>query len=194
MNVNPAEFLRKLGGGVRPDGTAPTFQATGVEHADFASLLDEAHAGRFGSAQPVSVARGAKVELSSGQLDRLAAATDAAEAAGAQRLLAMIDGKGVMIDVPTRTVTGGVEGLGNRLITNVDAFVLVPEGSAASLRALFASSPSEGQQRVAGFPGLDSVRNDSLAVLLERLGSNGHSTEPPQDPQSLEGRGEGATT
>jgi hypothetical protein len=146
-------------------------QPAGVESADFASLLSDVHAGKMTSARPLSVATGAGVELSSDQMQRLAVAADAAEAAGANRLLAMIDGQGVTIDIDTRTITGGVEALKGRVVTDVDAFIVVPDGSPSALRSLFASSPDAGPRKVAATPGLDAVRNDSLASLIESLRS-----------------------
>lgn len=172
MNATPTDLLRRLGSGVRPEGPAaraPMSQPAGVESADFASLLDDVHAGKMASARPLSIASGAGVELSSDQMQRLAVAADAAEAAGAGRLLAMIDGQGVTIDVASRTITGGVEGLKGRVVTDVDAFIVVPDGSPNALRSLFASSPEAGPHKVAATPGLDAVRNDSLATLIESL-------------------------
>lgn len=178
MNITPNDLLRKLGSGVRPDATAsgsgvtaraPMNRPVGVESADFASLLDDVHAGKMNSARPLSVATGANVELSSDQMQRLAVAADAAEAAGAQRLLAMIDGQGVTIDVDSRTITGSTDALKGRVVTDVDAFIVVPDGSPAALKSLFASSPEAGPRKIAATPGLDSVRNESLASLIETL-------------------------
>lgn len=175
MNATSTDYLKRLGSGVRAEPvtrTATLGAASGIEHADFASLLDQAQSGKLSSAQPISVATGAGVELSSSQLERLAAATDAAEAAGSQRLLALIDGQAVTIDVSSRTVTGGSDQLKGRVLTDVDAFVIVPDAAPAALRSMFASSPEHGPQKVAKTPGLDAVHNDSLAALLASLGSS----------------------
>ena len=62
--------------------------------------------------------------LDAGQLARLAVAADAAEASGAQRALMMIDGRGLVMDVPDRRLTGEMT-LGNQT-ERVDAALYVP--------------------------------------------------------------------
>jgi len=186
VNVNAADLLKLLGSGVRPDASTLASGAPTVESASFEALLQQVRSGAVGSGRPIAIAPGAGVNLNSSQLERLAVATDAAEAAGALRLLAMIDGQAVAIDVAERQVISGASSLGSRVHTDFDAVVFVPDGSAQDLKSLFAS----GAARIADAayeavaPGLESIRNSSLAALLESILHGGEPSPSTIQAQS----------
>lgn len=173
MTTSPVDLLRKLGSGVRPDASSGSASAQGAGGIDFGALLERVRSGEVASGRPVTVSSEAGVELSQEQLSRLSIAADAAEATGAHTLLALVDGKALTIDVPTRSVTGGPAALSGRVATDFDAFIIVPEAGSNDLRALFSGSqpalntsePRGGAP--ASVPGLSRISNESLAALLE---------------------------
>ncbi len=170
MDPNPASLLKILGGGVRPDGAGRPGAPAPLDSASFADLLARVKTGRVSSGAPVHVSKHAGVELTPSQLGRLSTVTDAAEAAGATRLLAFIDGQALTVDVLTRTVEAGSEQLGGRVITDIDAVVMVPDDPGADLSSLFADPSAlarvgEGAAR-RWLPGLAPVSNPDVARLL----------------------------
>jgi len=173
MNVRAGDLLRQLGSGVRPDGATPAQGRAPLTSASFADLLGQVRSGVVSSGRPVEVARGADIELNADQLARLARVTDTAEAAGASRLLAMIDGQLLTVDVPARTVDGGPGDAGD-VLTDIDAFVAVPpaDGDAG---ALFGGAEQASSGPGAMLPGLGGLRNASLGGLLEGLTGAGES-------------------
>lgn len=162
MTVTGGDLLRLLGSGVRPDGALPR-RAHAADHAGFADLLARVRAGEVSSGLGVEVAPGAKVELSRGQLDRLAVALDAAEARGYGRILALIDGRVLAIDVPGRMVLGEHRPGEARFSEEYDAVVSVPGGSAREAKALFAVGRSA---KAAPPAGPFALRNASLAEAI----------------------------
>lgn len=170
MTLNAAQLLRSLGAGLVPTPTTGRDPAPGA--LDFAALLDRARAGGLSSGQPVRIDDAAGVDLSADQLDRLARATDAADAAGAQRLFAVIDGAGVVIDVRSRTIVRAVElnpESGEPLrpadvLTGIDAAAVVPPGDQEPSVVSF--NPGAPVRRAALAPLLGRVENGSL---IERL-------------------------
>lgn len=177
MNTSAIDLLKLLGSGVRPDGSASiaagrphrfAAQSAGVESLDFAELLQQARSGAISSGRAIEIDPSAGVKLDDAQLTRLARAADAAEAAGASRLLAMIDGQSVVVDVTTRTVTGTLAGATNDgMLTNIDAAVVVgPDGAGGEPGQILPITAP-------GAPGralpLGRVENRSLADMLERI-------------------------
>jgi hypothetical protein len=184
-----SDMLRRLGSGVRPGPVANSLtpSATGktpTESQGFEELLKAAQSASFRS-EPVKLGRGSKVELDAGQLRRLGPAVDNAEAGGAGKLLAFIDGRGVVIDVASRTVES-VAKPGGGMVNGVDAVVMVPDepvvpgfGAAQEAGATgkddkngspvlagASGSPSGG---VLPLPSMESIRNSSVANLLASL-------------------------
>lgn len=171
MSVAAAELLRLLGSGVRPvDG--PELRAAPIEGVNFGSLLRRAEEGVLASGRAVRPGANVEGALSAEQLERLAPAADAAEAAGATRLAALIDGVLVQIDIPTREAVAATRldeapaPTPGGVMTDVDAVVIVPtEGDAeetesgAAERA-GAATPAHGRA-----PSL-LVTNPAVAELL----------------------------
>ena len=146
MSVNAGELLRALGGGIRPvglgDGATPgTTRAGAPGSLAFADLLAKARAGAVSSNLPVTVAKGAGVNLSDDQLRRLAVAADRAEAAGLTRALVLIDGKALRLDVGVRQITGTVELAPGAALSGIDGVVQAP-GAEDSSPAMVPISPA----------------------------------------------------
>ena len=123
MSVDPNALLRALGLGVLPKGVESNPQTRLIEGPSFQEMLD--NVGGASSGLPVRVARTAGVDLSASQLNRLAAAADRAEAAGATKALFMIDGKVLQMDVGLRTITGQADLSTTKVLNGVDAVVTV---------------------------------------------------------------------
>jgi len=123
--VSPLDLLRQLGAGVRPDGAgAPSAGARpGIEGASFDDLLALARAGQVEPGAPLTFARDVPATLGDDALAALSLATDAAEAKGASRLAAQIDGRIVTIDVARREIVAVDAAQSNAVIAGVDAFV-----------------------------------------------------------------------
>jgi hypothetical protein len=122
---NPLDLLRQLGAGVRPDGVGASKAASaqGLESASFDDLLALAREGNVEPGAPLSIARDVTSDLSAEALAALSIATDAAEAKGATRLAAQIDGRVATIDVLRREIVGIEPAQANAVIAGVDAFV-----------------------------------------------------------------------
>ncbi|MCL4741890.1 MAG: hypothetical protein KJZ54_06755 [Phycisphaerales bacterium] len=138
MSANGAEMLRALGAGVSlPSGAVGEPTRAGGE---FAALLARAQAGEVRTGLEVTVARGAGVQLSPEQLERLADAADRAHAEGASRALVLIDGLALELDVLGRTITGAVDLGSEGVLTGIDAVVRVGAPGAPRVE-LFAPRP-----------------------------------------------------
>lgn len=177
MTLHAADLLRKLAGvgavgGAAASGCSSCAESgiQSIEGAGFDELLRAAQAGELSSGRGLTIAPGSGVELSADQLGRLGGAVDAAEAAGAQRLLAIVDGQAVSVDVATRTVLSGGEALRGAVVTDVDAVVVLPQGQGQEQGAGPGQAQSQALAPARALAGLDSVRNGSLAALLERSG------------------------
>lgn len=123
-NVSGAELIRALAAGIRPTETgAPQGRTpSNISGAGFASLLSRA--AETGTGLPVTIAPDSGIQLSSEQLTRLAAATDAAERQGATRALVLLDGSAYHVDVGVRTVTGKADLSAVNTVTGIDAVVV----------------------------------------------------------------------
>lgn len=89
----------------------------------FAELLEQARQGALETGLPVSVASGAGVELTGAQLERLSKVVDQAHASGATRIVVMMDGLTLDVDVLSRRVLGVAELGGGRTLTGIDGLV-----------------------------------------------------------------------
>lgn len=101
-------LLRKLGSGVIPAGAAIETAAAAIENADFPTLLVGAIDGSIRTGRAVLVRADLRQPLTLNQLQNLADAADLAQAAGALRVVACIDGRALTLDVLSRAVTGEV--------------------------------------------------------------------------------------
>lgn len=173
MDIAPVDLLKRLAAGIRPDGAAREARSASLEAMDFAGLLNSVRAGELASGRPVHPAPDLNVELTDDQLERLAVAADAAEAAGSERPVALIDGMVVAIDVTDRRITTAAAPAEAGVLTGVDGFVVVPEGRATELRAMFAKQSDRAARSAGGErqtqPGLDAIRNASIASILESI-------------------------
>lgn len=157
------ELLRRLASGVNAGGAAP--RSASVPGApvgkaiDFAAMLDKARAGGLSSGLSVRVAPGAGVDLSAGQIGRLSAAVDRAEAQGALRAVALMDGQILQVDVPSRTIVGKADAKDARVLTQVDAVLVVPEEGAEQAKAKPLGVPSVGDGKLS--PSLLKVLSES---------------------------------
>lgn len=178
------DMLRRLGSGVRPGaiGTPHPLSAPGktpTEGQSFQELLRAAKSASFRS-EPVRLASGSKIDLDADQLRRLGPAADAAEADGATKLLAFIDGRGVVVDVASRTVEKTAEP-GSGVVNGVDAVVVIPDEpgppepapvKASDPKSLAATpAPAPAPSRAVHLPSTESIRNASVAHLLASLNS-----------------------
>lgn len=120
-------LLGLLGSGVRAL-TGKSAAAPAVGTATFDELLRRARESTTPSGAPVTIAGGSGVSLNEQQLQRLAAAADKAEAAGASRALVLIDGQALMLDVGVRTVTGRASLEGTNVHSGFDAVISVESG------------------------------------------------------------------
>ncbi len=129
--------------------TAAAAPRTG--ETSFASLLAKAREGQVASNLPVTLAPDANTKLSQGQLSRLAAAADVAQAHGASKALVSLDGRMLTLDVATREVTADVTqqlALAGQTgapaaLADIEAFVQVPStGSSAAPSSSLAPSTS----------------------------------------------------
>lgn len=173
MSVNAAQLLKALGAGILPGG-AKTSACDCEGILDFASLLRQAQAGELSSGRSLQVDRGAEVELSPDQMSRLNQVADAAEVAGAKKLFAVIDGAGVIIDIPSRTIERTVQLDGSStdrlapadVMVGVDAIAVAP----ANAGDAFTIEPTggAGSSRSAGLPALSFIENQSLLSRLSQ--------------------------
>jgi len=181
MATSPAALLTQLAAGIRPDGAGRAPSPAPLDAASFTDLLARAQAGRIASDRPVRIGPAAEGKVDPARLDALAVVTDAAEAAGATRLLAIADGKAITIDVLTRTIESVSDQTDASVFTGVDSVVVVPPGAAASdLMGMIASPKTAtaggGATDSRWLPGLEPVGNASVARLLEELGGGGART------------------
>jgi hypothetical protein len=166
MILNPIDLLARLASGILPDA-APAPQ-TSIDQAGFADLLEKVRAGELASSQPVEIAPGANVELSPEQLARLGVALDAAEAAGHDRVLALIDGKALTVDVSGRMVMESHSPADARVLNGFDAVISVPAGGVKDLRSLFAKG-SRHEPQPSPLASLQTIRNQSLSEIIAPL-------------------------
>ena len=128
MTSDPLQLLKQLEPVVRPAwaGGAGPQPIPGVEHERFEELLARARQGRIESGRTVSADYQTGEALTSGQLTRLSAAADLAEASGAQRAMLLMDGRGLLLDVAGRRLTGDLSTDDASRFVNLDAAVYVP--------------------------------------------------------------------
>lgn len=103
MTGTPLDLLSLVGAGSRLLGLGRT--DTPAADDGFASALESARSGELDSGRVVVAGPGLGIDLTSDQLQRLAYATDLAEAQGAKSAAVLIDGLVVRVDVASRMAT-----------------------------------------------------------------------------------------
>lgn len=150
MIPSPADLLRVLGSGVRPEVSGGADRP--AEGPDFQTLLAQARAGSLETGLPVTIADGVGLELSDEQLTRLGRVVDRAHAEGATRIVVMMDGAALDVDVLSRRVLGEADLSGGRVVTGIDGFVRLGEGD-------------DEEAQVLPLPGGGAVDASVLALL-----------------------------
>jgi hypothetical protein len=127
MSIDPAQLLKRLEPPVRPGAasglTAPPHLP--IEQQSFDQLLTLVARGDVRSDQPVELAFSPGREISSEQMERLAAAADLAQTRGARRAVMLIDGRGLVMDVAGRKIESELDAGTGRVIEGIDAAVYV---------------------------------------------------------------------
>ncbi len=128
-HTDSIQLLRQLEPAVRPgQARTPTNRGSAaIEHQSFDQLMAQAARGEMESGRTTRLAFEPGEELDEQQIQRLSAAADRAEAAGARRALMMMDGRGFIMDVDQRTLTAELS-FDSAINVGVDAAVFVPTG------------------------------------------------------------------
>lgn len=128
------DLLRKLASGIRPDGSTPSPGSSPIERDRFERLLSRARSGELASGRRLHAAPGVGEVFDEHVMEQLSQAADAAEAAGADRLLAWVGERMVRIDVPHRELQGVGGAEPGRVVTGFDAAVFFPGADESSVR------------------------------------------------------------
>ena len=128
MTTDPSILLKQLQPAVLPGyaTTRPTGPSVPLEHQRFDTLLDQARQGLVESGRTVSAGDATAEPLTPDQVQRLSSAADLAEASGARTALLMMDGRGLVLDVPTRTLTAELGADTPSRVAHPDTAVYVP--------------------------------------------------------------------
>jgi hypothetical protein len=132
---------------------------------DFQTLLAQARAGGLDTGLPVTVADGAGVSLDASQLARLGSVVDRAHAEGATRILVMLDGRALDVDVLSRRVLGEADLTGGRVLTGIDGFVRLGEGEGVAPPMLPLPSGGVVDASVLGLLAERGVGHDARRVV-----------------------------
>ena len=126
--IDPTFLLKQLEPAVRPAylGTPPSRPTAPLEQQPFDELLASAKAGRLASGRDVSAAYEGE-PINTEQFQRLAIAADRAESSGAQRAVLLIDGRALMLDVATRTISSELNA--SSAMEKIDTAIYVPTES-----------------------------------------------------------------
>lgn len=123
---------------------APQQRDHAITDSGFADMLERAARGETSSGLPVSIDPTLNIELSADGMERLAHAADRAEAAGLDRALVLVEGRALVVDVPSRTVVEALT-LEGQIIRGLDGAVQAahtdPDPSAQPFIALPPSVP-----------------------------------------------------
>lgn len=129
MAINASQLLRQLEPAVRPNVAAPR-QVSGarpLESSSFEQLLAAAAAGTVSSERAIEVGFDVSPPLDATQLERMAAAADQAQAAGAERAVMLIDGRAFVLDVESRTLVSEMTGGSAERLAVIDTAIIVPD-------------------------------------------------------------------
>jgi hypothetical protein len=127
MTIDPNILLKQLEPAVRPSyaGARTGGPAAPLEHQPFDELLARAARGGIESGRPVSAAYETPEPLSPQQIERLSSAADLVEATGAQRALLLVDGRGLVLDIPSRTLSADLSADAASRVVSLDAAMYV---------------------------------------------------------------------
>lgn len=118
MTSTPVELLRLI-----EPARGRAVDAGGIDGGGFPGLLQAASRGEIASGRAVTIAPRAGVELNASQLERLSAAADRAEASGIHRLMVLMDGMALRLDVAQRQVTGTAALEGGEIAADIDGVI-----------------------------------------------------------------------
>jgi len=152
-----ADLLHRLGSGVRPGGAAPGAPSGAVSGAAsgawFARLVERARDGGLRSGRSVRPAGSAGLELDEEDLAFASAAADAAESVGAGRVVVLLGGWLVGVDVARREIDECAEAGSGVVLSGADAVAVRGDGG------LVAEVAGEGGgEDGAGVAGFGAVR------------------------------------
>lgn len=130
--TNASDLLRMLEPSVRPAGMpGPAAQPTApVERQSFEEMLRSAQAGQplVFSAHAQQRLEEAGVSFDATQMQAMAEAVSRAEAKGGRDTLMLVEGRGLIVNVPNRTVVTVLEEgrMADGVVTQIDSAVWVP--------------------------------------------------------------------
>jgi len=128
MSIDAARLLKKLEPPVRPVGNyAVSTPSRPLEQQGFDELLALVSTGGVRSDRGVTVLDDELLSdpLTEPQLERLASAADLAESSGAERAVMLLDGRGLVMDIGPRLVTGELSMDPQHRLADLDAAVYV---------------------------------------------------------------------
>ncbi len=120
MSTIPVELLR-----LAADTPTPVSGAALAGGPAFAEVLSRARAGEIASGREVTIDPSLDLTLTPEQLRQIGHAADRAEAAGVQRLLVLMDGLALRVDLATRRVTGRAELEAGAVASDLDGVVRI---------------------------------------------------------------------
>jgi len=145
---SPMDLLQLVGSGAQLLGRLTgSGDRAAPDAARFERLLADARKADADTGRVVVVGRGVQADLSADQLQRVARATDQAEARGASSAAVLLDGLVLRVDVASRTIVESASAT-TASLTGVDAVIAAgePEAPAASAEDLLrALSPATGR-------------------------------------------------
>lgn len=173
MTVPPGLLLSALGSVGRalfgPSGGGTAERPAGV---DFESLLRDAESGLLRSGRGVDVAPESTLELTAEQLERVAAAADRAEAAGADRAVVLLDERALVVDVQTRRVTGEIDVASGEPVTGVDVVLRAPPaGGESGSGGAGGPVPLPGRSPIGVSPSLLELMSETERSAADRRGN-----------------------
>lgn len=170
MAIQSGDLIRGLLTGsaaaARPTVDGALGAASRAAGVDFQAILAGARSGQARSNRPVEVSERLGINLSDEQAQRLSAAADRAQSAGAATALVLLDGLALRLDVAARRVDERLDNA-ERLRGGFDAIVSAPAPGAADEPALVP------------VPGGGLTGNASLAALLSQLARAAENADTP---------------
>ena len=120
------QLLKRLNPAVRPLSKDPAGLGASFESSGFDKLLTLMSNRAVSSGREVTINDALEPPLTDEQQRRLAYAADTAEAGGFERALLLIDGRGLVLDVPARSVLRELNAAASDRSLSLDGAVYVP--------------------------------------------------------------------